>query len=66
MLMGEWQQGKERSCVQGKPLISGWERRSLLSKSSVIQEAKVFYSPLGSPLEAWVSAWEDKRDFSFS
>lgn len=32
----------------------------------MIQEARVFYSPLGSPLEAWVSAWEDKRDFSFS
>lgn len=57
LMMGEWWQGKKG----GKPDLSGWEIRSLLSQSSMIQEAKLFLSPLGSPLEAWFSAQEDKR-----
>lgn len=56
-MMGEWWQGKKG----GKPDLSGWEIRSLLSQSSMIQEAKLFLSPLGSPSEAWFSAQEDKR-----
>lgn len=56
------QRGKKGVCGngEGNPDPSSWEIRSLLSRGSIIQETKL--SPLGLPLEVWLSAQADKRD----